>query len=128
MRHSRGSFRAPLALLVACGLLLAASPAAAGSGEDESLGYQGGLGVAAALTTLLYTPLKLTYAISGSLVGGLAWLFSAGDNEVAGPILSAALRGDYVVTPEHLTGRREIEFFGRAPMRSSGRVASGPVY
>ncbi len=128
MRHSRGSSGALLALVLACGLLLAASPVAAGSGEDESLGRQGGLGVAAAATTLLYTPLKLAYALTGSVVGGLAWLFSAGDNEVAAPIFSAALRGDYVITPEHLTGRQEIEFFGRAPMRSSGRVASGPVY
>ena len=128
MRNSRRWVRAPLVLALGCALLLAASPAGAGSGGDESVGRQGGLGLAAAATTLVYTPLKLAYAITGSVIAGLAWVFSAGDNDVAGPIFTAALRGDYVITPDHLTGRERIEFFGRQPRKRSGRVATGPAY
>ena len=127
MKNLRGWGRALLALALGCALLLAAAPAGAGSGDDESLGRQSGMGMAAAATTLLYTPLKLVYAITGSVIGGLAWVFSAGDNDVAGPIFSAALRGDYVITPDHLTGHRHIEFFGRQPRRT-GSVATGPAY
>jgi hypothetical protein len=32
---------------------------------------------------------------------------------VSRPIFTAALRGDYVVTPQHLTGQRKLEFRGR---------------
>ena len=68
---------------------------------------------AAALCTLVYSPIKLTYAAGGLLISGLAWLWTAGDTGVAGPIFTASLRGDYVVTPAHLEGRRPLEFVGR---------------
>jgi hypothetical protein len=97
-----------LALGLAAWLALAPAPARA-----ESLAREAGLGASAALLNLLYGPGKLVYAALGSLVAGGAWLFSAGDADVAGPVLTAALRGDYVVTPEHLRGEKELEFFGR---------------
>ncbi len=67
------------------------------------------------LATAIYSPVKLTYAFGGMVVGGLAWLFSGGDSDVAGVILTPSLRGSYVLTPEMLQGRDEIEFFGRRP-------------
>ena len=65
------------------------------------------------LCTLVYSPLKLAYAASGLLVGGMAWAWSFGSRRVTRPIFTAALRGDYVVTPAHLTGRRRLVFIGR---------------
>lgn len=88
---------------------LAASPAAA----QESNRNEGLFGAGSVLASLVYGPAKLAYAVGGSLVGGLAWMFSGGDHETMQPIMDAALRGDYVITPEHLRGERRVEFVGR---------------
>ena len=65
------------------------------------------------LVNFVYMPAKLTYALAGLVVTGAAYALSGGDRDVAGPILDAALRGDYVVTPDHLRGREDLEFIGR---------------
>jgi hypothetical protein len=108
----RGRGSCGLALGVAAWLALAPAPARA-----ESLGREAGLGASAALVNLVYGPAKLVYAALGGFVAGGAWLLSAGDSEVAGPILTAALRGDYVVTPDHLGGAGWPAFVGRDPSR-----------
>ena len=51
----------------------------------------------------------------GLLVGGAAWGLSGGDAEVLDSVITAAVRGDYVVTPEHIRMERGLEFYGRAP-------------
>jgi hypothetical protein len=79
------------------------------------LGNVAGLGAAAAACTLLYGPAKLLYAGLGSFGAGLAWVLSAGDNDVAGRVLNRSLRGDYVVTPAHLRGERPLVFIGHDP-------------
>ena len=76
---------------------------------------QAGLGFGSAVASLIYAPVKLCYALGGLVVGGLAWAFSGGDNEVANVVLTPSILGDYVLTPEHLVGDRPIEFFGRDP-------------
>ncbi len=73
------------------------------------------VGAAAGLCTLLYSPLKITYAALGLVIGGIAWGLSAGDANVLHALVTPSIRGDYVVTPEHSRGRRNLEFFGREP-------------
>ena len=51
----------------------------------------------------------------GGIIGGFAWLLSAGDYQVMYAVITPAVRGDYVVTPAHLRGERELEFIGRDP-------------
>jgi hypothetical protein len=99
-----------MALALAAVLALAPSTARA---EEDSLAYEGVIGVGAAVCTLVYSPIKLAYAAGGLVIGGLAWLWTAGDTSVAGPIFTTSLGGDYVVTPAHLDGRRSLEFVGR---------------
>lgn len=99
-------------MALALAAVLALAPPAARA-EEDSLAYEGVIGVGAAVCTLVYGPLKLAYAAGGLVVSGLAWLWSAGDTGVAGPIFAASLGGDYVVTPAHLEGRRPLEFVGR---------------
>ena len=112
MSRKRATVRALwLAPLLAAALVL--TPAAALA--DDMPAREAGVGAAAALSSLLYGPVKLCYAIGGSVIAGLAWAFSAGDAEVAKPILNAALRGDYVVTASHIQGERPLEFVGRSP-------------
>ncbi len=106
------------------GLVLTASPAQA----NDSAAREAGLGAASALSTLIYGPAKGLYALGGLLISGGAWLFSAGDSAVVGPILNASVRGDYVVTPEHLTGRRPLQFIGRPPADRHLGVAAQPRF
>ena len=105
-------------------LWIAAAPLAARA-EEETMRNEAGLGAAAAACTLLYGPAKLLYAGLGGFGAGLAWVLSAGDNEVAGRVLNRSLRGDYVITPAHLRGEREISFIGRDPGQQ--QIAQDPV-
>jgi hypothetical protein len=107
---------------------LPATPAAAQSEtQTEDAGREGeaGLGVAAGLISVVYAPAKVLYAAGGGLVAGLAYVLSAGDREVTEPILTPSLRGDYVVTPAHLRGERQLEFIGREPEDRALRDESG---
>jgi hypothetical protein len=71
------------------------------------------LGAGSGLFTLVYTPLKLAYAGSGLAVGGLVYLWSAGDSYRAGRMTKVIIGGDYVITPDHLKGDRKLRFTGR---------------
>ena len=73
------------------------------------------LGTGSALCSIVYGPLKIGYAVVGTAISGLAWVFTGGSTDVAAPIFYASVRGDYVVTPEHLTLERPLEFVGRDP-------------
>ncbi len=105
------SRRLRVALLTALlALTLQAGPAWA-----ESQAAEAGIGTAAALTSLIYGPVKVTYATLGLLIGGIAWGLSGGDSDVMNAIITPAVRGDYVVTPDMLRGRDDLEFIGRDP-------------
>ena len=91
------------------GLALAAWPAEARAADDPALG------AAAAVCSLVYAPTKLAFAGLGTVVSGLAWAMTGFDGDVARPIFYSAVRGDYVITPSHLDGRRPVEFVGRDP-------------
>ena len=51
-------------------------------GNASSAGMQ----VAAGLSTLLYLPFKLAFAIGGGIVGGLTYAFSGGNEKAAMPV------------------------------------------
>lgn len=74
-----------------------------------------GIGISCVLINLVYGPAKALYATGGGIVSGLAWVFSAGNSDVARPIWDASMRGDYTLVPDQLLGRRPITFIGRSP-------------
>jgi hypothetical protein len=111
MRRRRTLTRTLIALQLGIALLTAA-PVARAQQEDESVTSEGVVGAGAAICTLVYGPLKVAYAIGGSVMGGLAWMWTLGDTSVAAPIFRSSVRGDYVVTPSHLAERRELQFIG----------------
>lgn len=115
---------ARLIATVVCVLVMV--PAMAQAQENTS--EEAGLGMASAFGSLIYAPVKVAYAIGGTVVGGLAWVFSAGDNDVAMPIWNRAVRGDYVLTPTHVTGEQPIEFIGRDDVPSVATAPPDPVY
>ena len=109
-----------------------AVPTAARADMGSGLPNEGGIGAVAALSTLLYGPVKLTYAALGLFVGGAGWALSGGDQQVLEAVVTPAVRGDYVVTPDHIRMERSIEFYGRNPeyrevqQASAGSAGSPP--
>lgn len=81
------------------------------SGETESsLGLQ----VASGALSILYTPVKVVYAGLGGIIGGLAYVVTAGNDRVAQSIWGVSLEGDYWVTPAHLEGNKPLHFQGQS--------------
>ena len=104
-------------------LVLQVGPARAESGANEA-----GLGVASAVTSLVYGPVKMVYSLLGVLFGGIAWGLSGGDSDVMHAVVTPAVRGDYVVTPTHLRGEQPLEFFGHDPNYRQDDVVLEDIY
>ncbi len=85
-----------------------------------------GMQAAAGVSTLLYLPLKLVFAIGGGIVGGLAYAFSGGNEQAAKSIWTTSLYGTYILTPDHLQGNRPIRFLGVAESNDAPASASAP--
>jgi hypothetical protein len=81
---------------------------------------------AAGGSTLLYFPLKAVFAISGGIVGGLAYVFSGGNEQASKSIWTTSLYGDYFLTPDHLQGNRPIRFLGVADSNDAPAPAPAP--
>jgi len=112
------------ALVAALALSLIAAPTAALAQSEENMGAEGGIGAAAALSTLVYGPVKLVYATLGLIIGGTAWGLSGGDHQVLTAVITPAVRGDYVVTPAHLRMEKGLEFYGQSPQYRSVQHAA----
>jgi hypothetical protein len=112
--HIHVSIRSTLIALAAAATLAATpAPAAAESPVSEY-----GIGTACVFVNLIYGPTKFLYATGGALVSGFAWIFSAGDNDVARPIWDASMRGDYMVVPAQLRGQKRLDFIGRSQVQA----------
>ncbi len=100
---------------VALGLLfvLIANPAIA-SQEQSPASPDGAAGLQAVcwLTTIPYGAAKVAYALGGGIVGGLAWVWSGGNTEVAKAVWIPSMTGDYIVQPQNLTGEKPLHFVG----------------
>jgi hypothetical protein len=101
------------------------APSAVGSSEGSSASAAG-WGVLAGFSSLFYFPLKTVFAISGSIVGGLAYLFSGGNENAAKPVWETSLYGTYVLTPDHLKGDRPIRFLGVADSNDAPAPTPAP--
>jgi hypothetical protein len=76
--------------------------------EEPSLG----LHIAGGALSVLYTPFKVVYAGLGGFMGGLAYLLTAGNEQVAQSIWDASFHGTYWLTAKHLQGEEAIHFKG----------------
>ena len=59
----------------------------------------------------------VAFALVGGVTGSLAWALTAGDNDVARAIFQPALRGDYMIRSDNLTGEEPLYFWGRDPQK-----------
>ena len=103
------------AAALVCALAILAAPSMALAEEGEGMGSEAGVGALAAVGTLIYGPAKIIYAALGVVFGGAAYGLSGGDSDVWDAVITPSVRGDYVLTPEHVRMERIIEFFGRDP-------------
>jgi hypothetical protein len=110
------------ASLLACVLAFCLAPGVAIADED-SISNEAGIGALSALSSLIYGPVKIVYAATGLVVGGIAWGLSGGDSDVLTAVVTPAVRGDYVVTPAHVRFERSLEFFGQDPAYRVSRTA-----
>jgi hypothetical protein len=80
---------------------------------DDSQSPSGaGLQAASWLATVPYGAAKVLYAVSGGVVGSLAWVMTGGNTDVAKAIWSPSMTGHYIVQPQNLTGDRPLRFVG----------------
>jgi len=94
-------------MLLLVSLLMVAVPRAeAGYGKDA------GMGVACVFINVLYMPAKLVYATLGGLTGGVAYLLTGLNYDVADRVWAPSLGGNYVVTPAHLRNEQTLYFSG----------------
>ena len=102
-----------------------AAPPSSASTEGGTPSDAGMLAMAG-LSTLLYFPLKAVFAISGGIVGGLAYVFSGGSEQTAKSVWNTSLYGTYIITPDHLRGNRPIRFLGVADSNDAQAPAPAP--
>lgn len=110
-----------IALSAWIGSALLLSPGAAWAGYLK----EAGLGTASVLTTFIYSPLKLGYAVIGGVLGGLGYVVSAGSLDVAKKIWVPSLGGTYVITPQMLQGDESIRFFGSSTSETDIEAETG---
>ncbi len=79
--------------------------AAAGSGSEAIQG------LGSYFLTLPYGGIKMAVA------GGMGFIFTGGDKATADKIWGPAIGGEYVVTPQHLRGEKDLHFFGNPPAK-----------
>ena len=104
-----------VATVIAVALLIAWGGTSA-IAADESGNSASGAGLQAAswLATVPYGAAKVVYAVSGGLVGSLAWVMTGGNTDIAKAIWSPSMTGNYIVQPQNLTGDRALHFVGGA--------------
>lgn len=89
-------------------------PPTTDTSQGTASGPGPGMQVAALGATVLYAPFKIAYAIGGGIIGGVAYVFSGFSEKTAKNIWIPSMYGDYMITPEQLTGDRPIRFLGVA--------------
>jgi len=102
-------------VLAMCVLLLGGGATLAVAQEDSDPVEEAGLGIASVLLTLPYGTAKILYAGLGGIVGGATWVLTGGNAETAQTVWDPSLYGDYVITPDHLTGKTPLRFYGVSP-------------
>jgi len=106
----KAQLRIVLAAVVATGALAMATNARA---EDmRRAGTEAGMGLTLGLANLVYIPAKIGYAALGGVTGGLGYVLTGGNREVAENVWVSSMGGDYVLSRQQLKGEQEIHFAG----------------
>ncbi len=80
---------------------------------DDNVNWKGvGVGAGTVAGNLLYVPAKIVYGILGGITGGASYLLTGGNTQTANTIWRSSLGGDYVLTPDMITGQQPVHFSG----------------
>jgi len=104
-----------LAVCLAVAICLAPVAWAAEKSDNENPGTDIGLGVASFLCSIPYGVAKVTVAILGGVTGAFTYVLSGFDKKAADAVWYTTIEGDYVVTPDHLRGKKDLRFTGVPP-------------
>jgi hypothetical protein len=104
-----------------------AAPSAQVAQPDQSgVNWKGvGVGAGTVAGNILYVPAKLVYGILGGIGGGAGYVLTGGNQQVSDTIWRSSLGGDYVLTPDMVTGQRPVHFSGPTQTSSSAASAGG---
>ena len=111
MGDKRRSHMQSLTIVIAVALLISWGGNSA-TADDSGSVSGAGLQAASWLATVPYGAAKVVYAVTGGVVGSLAWVMSGGNTDVAKAIWSPSMTGHYIVQPQNLTGDRALHFNG----------------
>jgi hypothetical protein len=99
--------------------------------SDGNVNWKGvGVGAGTVAGNVLYVPAKLVYGILGGITGGASYLLTGGNTQTANTIWRSSLGGDYVLTPDMVSGQKPIHFSGptlTAPDAPGGAPAANPA-
>jgi hypothetical protein len=97
--------------------------------ESEVTWKSVGSGVGAVASNVLYVPAKLVYGTLGGIAGGAGYALTGGNKRVADTIWRSSLGGDYVITPDMVTGQQPVHFSGPTamPPAASSETGTPPV-
>jgi hypothetical protein len=112
MRDTSRAFPWHMTILAAVALLIALGGNTAIAADDSESPSGAGLQAASWLATVPYGAAKILYAVSGGVVGSLAWVMTGGNTEIAKAIFTPTMTGHYIVQPQNLTGDRALHFVG----------------
>jgi hypothetical protein len=108
-------------VLVALSVCLAPVAWAAEKSNNENPAADVGLGVASFLCSVPYGAAKVALAIVGGVTGAFTYVLSGFDKKAADAVWYTTIEGDYVVTPDHLRGKKDLRFTGVPPDSKGGR-------
>lgn len=118
MSHpSRPLVRTTLCILVlvfGCQATLSVRTASAAGSGSEAI-----QGLGSYFLTLPYSGIEMAVAELGAVAGGIGFIFTGGDKATADKIWGRAIGGEYVVTPQHLRGEKDLHFFGTSRLNSA---------
>lgn len=98
--------------------------------EQGGVNWKGvGIGAGTVAGNLLYVPAKLVYGVLGGITGGASYLLTGGNTRTADTIWRSSLGGDYVLTPDMVSGQKPIHFSGptSTPPPASSASVLGPT-
>lgn len=105
--------RLMVTLALALILLGQGVPSWAAPAEEESTPAQAAYGAGSVLGTLVYAPFKASFCILGTVASGFTFPFGGAD--AAGKVVGTTCRGTWVISPDNLKGRAQVEFIGNPP-------------
>jgi hypothetical protein len=99
-----------MALGVALVLLGQSAIGVVASAKEGSTPEQVAYGAGSVLGTLIYSPFKASFCILGAIASGFTFPFAGA--KTAGKVVGTTCRGTWVISPEVLKGREQVEFIG----------------